>query len=103
MAMPRSMSRVNSAWSEFTRLMLRGIAMGTNASYATLSGDLRDVNFSSLRQGVLDERDGWRVLQAFAIGHFCRPLFRAWLPMAITTGACRVPLPPAENPDFYFD
>lgn len=81
----------NAAFPEFVRAMLRGAAMGLNASYATVSGDLRDVNFSSLRQGVLDEREGWKVLQTFAIAHGCRPIFADWLPMAVTSGQLELP------------
>ena len=81
----------NVAFSEFLRALLRGAAMGLNASYSTISGDLRDVNFSSLRQGVLDERDGWKVLQAFARDHIVKPAFAWWLPMAILSGQLQVP------------
>jgi len=81
----------NSAYSEFMRAMLRGASMGLNASYATVSGDLRDVNFSSLRQGVLDEREGWKALQAFARDHLVKPVFAWWLPMAITSGQLEIP------------
>ena len=88
---PIDWNHPNGAFPEFVRAMLRGAAAGLNASYSSLSGDLRDVNFSSLRQGVLDERDGWRLLQTFAIEHFVRPVFRDWLAMAITTGQLDLP------------
>jgi lambda family phage portal protein len=81
----------NNAFPEFTRALLRGAAAGLNVSYASLSADLRDVNFSSLRQGVLEERDGWRVLQTFAVTHGCRPIFRDWLTMAVTSGQLELP------------
>jgi lambda family phage portal protein len=70
---------------------LRGVASGLNCSYTTLTGDLRSVNFSSIRQGILSERDGWAVLQAFVIDRFCRPTFESWLPMALLTGQVELP------------
>jgi capsid protein len=76
---------------DFLKAMLRGAAAGANVSYSSLTGDLREVNFSSLRQGVLSEREGWRVLQTSAIRHFYQPVFADWLAMAITTGQLDVP------------
>jgi lambda family phage portal protein len=81
----------NVAFSDFLKAMLRGAAAGANVSYSSLTGDLREVNFSSLRQGVLSEREGWRVLQTSAIRHFYQPVFADWLAMAITTGQLDVP------------
>lgn len=81
----------NVAFAEFDNAMLRAAAMGLNVSYSSLTGDLSKVNFSSIRQGMLDEREGWKVLQTFAIEHFYRPTFRAWLEMAVTTGELDLP------------
>lgn len=93
----------NSAFGEFTKSMVRGMAVGLNISYATLSGDLREVNFSSIRQGVLSERDAWKVLQTFAIEHLCQPVFRDWFGMALLTGQLQLPSTPSAQPDFYLD
>ncbi|MDT8070951.1 MAG: phage portal protein [Terriglobia bacterium] len=81
----------NQQFAEFSKAMLRGAAMGINVSYSSLTGDLRDVNFSSIRQGILDERDGWALLQAFAVDHLCKPVFSDWLRMAVTTGQVELP------------
>lgn len=91
------------AFPDFVKGMLRGASAGANLSYSSVSGDLRDVNFSSIRQGLIDERDGYRVAQAFAIGHLYEPLYRAWLPMAQLAGKLRVPEPPLDHPGLYYD
>ncbi|MCU1285925.1 MAG: phage portal protein lambda [Acidobacteriales bacterium] len=88
---PIDWNHPNSGFGDFVKAMLRGAAMGLNMSYSTLTGDLREVNFSSLRQGVLDEREGYRVLQTSAISHCCKPVFKEWLVMAITTGQLQLP------------
>jgi lambda family phage portal protein len=88
---PLDWQHPNSGFGDFVKAMLRGAAMGMDLSYSTLTGDLREVNFSSLRQGVLDEREGWRTLQTFAIAHACKPIFRAWLGMAVLTGQLQLP------------
>lgn len=91
----------NAAYPDFVRGMLRGMAVGLNVSYASLTGDLRDVNYSSIRQGALDERDGWQVLQTFVIEHICEPIFAEWFAMATLSGQLAVD--PKQDPEFYLD
>jgi lambda family phage portal protein len=94
----------NAGFGEFVKTMLRGVAVGVNASYTSLTGDLREVNFSSIRQGVLDERDGWRVLQTFATENICQPVYDDWLPIALTANQIpAVPIPPADDPELYLE
>jgi len=81
----------NTGYAEFEGAMLRGISSGLNVSYAALSNDLSSVNYSSIRQGALDERDGYRAMQMFMIEHFIEPIFRAWLSSAMDFGG--IPLP----------
>ena len=50
----------NTGYAEFESAMLRGISSGLGVSYASLSNDLSSVNYSSIRQGALDERDSYR-------------------------------------------
>lgn len=80
-----------TGFGEFESAMLRGVASGLNVSYAALSNDLSSVNYSSIRQGALDERDGYRSLQMFVIQHFVEPVFREWLSSAMDFGAIPIP------------
>ncbi len=80
-----------SAFDDFEKAVLRGIASGLNVSYTSLSNDLTGVSYSSIRQGTIEERDHYKTLQSFFIQHFCEPIFRAWLEAAMTAG--NVPLP----------
>jgi len=81
----------NTGFAEFESAMLRGISSGLNVSYAALSNDLSSVNYSSIRQGALDERDGYRTLQQFMIEHFIEPVFRSWLSSAMDFGGIPIP------------
>lgn len=74
-----------SAFSDFVKAVLRGAASGLGVSYNTLANDLEGVNFSSIRSGVLEEREQWRSLQAWFIDQFCQPVFDAWLETAVLT------------------
>lgn len=80
-----------TSFSEFDKSMLRSIAAGLESSYSSLTGDLSDVNYSSIRQGKLDERDVWRVLQQLVIEALLERVFPEWLKWALTTGALELP------------
>jgi len=73
-----------TAFRDFEKAMLRGISSGLNVSYASLSNDLESVNYSSIRQGSLDERDQYRVMQRWLTDHFLQPVFDAWLEEQLT-------------------
>jgi lambda family phage portal protein len=81
-----------AAFEAFVLAILRGAASGLGVSYVGLTNDLRGVSYSSIRQGALDERDHWRMLQTWIIEHFIEPVFRNWLQMALTTQAVPLPL-----------
>jgi lambda family phage portal protein len=70
----------------FTKIIVRNLAVGLNVSYASLSGDLSDVNYSSIRAGLLLERDAWKKLQRFLIDRLHWPIYRAWRQMALLMG-----------------
>lgn len=54
-------------FTPFHKAMVRGAAAGMGVSYVSLANDLEGVNFSSIRQGVLDEREHWMDLQEWLI------------------------------------
>lgn len=72
-----------SAFPDFTRMMSHYAAMGFGISYGTLTGDLSQANYGSLRVGMLDERLHWKRLQQFLVVHVVDPIFRRWLKMAL--------------------
>jgi lambda family phage portal protein len=82
----------------FMALMLRGAAAGLGVAYSSLANDLTGANFSSLRAGLGEERDEWRMLQSWMTDALCVPVFAAWLDMAMLTGA--VPLPASKVAKF---
>ncbi|MFO4746068.1 phage portal protein [Vibrio cholerae] len=72
--------------STFSKHMLRGMATGQGLSYNTFSNDLEGVNFSSIRQGKQDERDGWKDLQEWFIEAVCHPIYERWLEYSLLAG-----------------
>ena len=83
---PLDFSWPNTDHGQFVKECLRGIASGLGVSYNALANDLEGVNYSSLRQGALTERDLWMLLQAWWIDWVSRPLYKRWLEWAIRSG-----------------
>jgi lambda family phage portal protein len=67
------------AFADFEKAILRGIASGLGVSYTSLANDLEGVSYSSIRQGALEDRDQWKIVQDFLIQHFVEPVYRAFL------------------------
>ncbi len=82
----------NELYGTFVKACLRGIASGLNVSYATLANDLEATSFSSMRGGMLEEREVWKGLQTWMIESFCMHVYSNWLPEALLSGALD-PLP----------
>jgi lambda family phage portal protein len=70
----------------FTKAMLRGVASGLGVAYNGLANDLEGVNFSSIRQGALDEREHWKDLQEWLIEALHERVFSRWLRYSLLSG-----------------
>lgn len=73
-------------FDSFIKSCIRSISSGLGVAYNGLANDLEGVNFSSIRAGVLDERESWMVIQNHMIETFLRPMFKDWLEMALLKG-----------------
>jgi len=78
-------------FGDFTKAALRGASAGMNVSYNSLSWDLEGVNFSSMRSGLIEERDGWRVLQRWFYEDHHDQVYRDWLRSGLLHGAIDLP------------
>jgi lambda family phage portal protein len=81
----------HAMYGDFVKANLRGVASGLGVSYNTLSNDLEGVNFSSIRTGVLEERDNWMVIQRWMIEKFLNDVFSTWLGFALLKKAVVMP------------
>lgn len=79
------------AFGPFLLNALRFIASGLHTAYASLTGDLSGANYSSMRVGLLSERDGYRRAQMVIAMRFYRPVFLEWLKYATLTRALDLP------------
>jgi len=83
----------NGNEGEFLKTMLKGIAVGFDVDYCTFASDLREVNYSSIRAGIQETREVWKVCQQFFIEHLHREVYLSWLRSAMLTGALEGVLP----------
>lgn len=79
-------------FESFVSASLKSIAAGLGTSYSTLTGDLSQTNYSSIRAGLLEEREEWKLLQNWLIDVWLAPMFSEWLPEAIVSGQLNLPL-----------
>ena len=87
---PYSPEYPNNEYEQFMRTMLQFAAMGFAVPYADLSGDLSSVNYSSIRQGALEVRENYKMLQGILVNKFLEPLFKRWLIASIMKGRIMV-------------
>lgn len=85
----------SGVYADFTKTVLRRVACGLGPAYASLTGDLREVNYSSTKVGLQTERELWQLLQQWWIFTFLQPIYETWLQTALLTGALELP-----NPDW---
>lgn len=78
-------------YADFVKTCLRGIASGLGVSYHGLSNDLEGVNFSSIRSGVLEEREIWKGLQEWCVDNLHSVIYENWLPRALLANAISTP------------
>lgn len=88
---PHESKYPNEVFAPFAKTVLQRIATGWRVAYHSLANDLEGVSFSSIRSGTLEERDRWMVDQQWFVDCFLEPVYRAWLRMALLSGAITFP------------
>ena len=88
-----------TAFKDFTKAVIRTIASSLNISYNTLANDLESVNYSSIRQGALEERNFFQSEQYRMIRNFHDVVYGKWLEMILLTDLLSG-LPPSKFPKF---
>jgi hypothetical protein len=65
--------------SHFPKRMLRKVAASLGIDYSDMSNDLESVNFSSIRAGTINARDGYRILQKWIATNLYQDVYVTWL------------------------
>lgn len=69
----------NSVYPDYIRTVLHSVAAGLNVGYHTVSGDMAEATFSSVRMGEQKTRATWRRFQGIVTYKFLDRVFRMWL------------------------
>lgn len=78
----------STGYGEYINARLRAIAAGCGITYEQMTGDLSQVNYSSIRAGTLDFRREVEQYQWLTfIPRFCNVVINAWLKAAALTNA----------------
>jgi len=75
-----------NAFPAFTKMLLRLCGSGMDISYETLANDREGVNYSSIRAGLLDDRDTWRIWQDYFSTELTGRVFQWFLESAWLSG-----------------
>lgn len=70
-------------FADFVKTNKRDISTGLGVSYHALANDLEGVNFSSIRAGVLEDRENYMSLQSFIINCILDRIYENWLKQAL--------------------
>lgn len=83
------------AVEQFSRVLLRSMAAGLGISYARISRDYSQSNYSSTRQEELGDRRGYTSIQWMLWAKHDYPLYQRWLRWELTVGklAGKISLP----------
>jgi len=80
----------DSSYAPFAKKAQRDVGAGMDLSYASLSGDMSDVNYSSIRYGGQDERDGFIEKQNWLIRSAIKPIYEMWVRNAVLRGQIKI-------------
>jgi lambda family phage portal protein len=90
------------AFPFFMKSLIRMAGAGMDVSYEALANDREGVNYSSIRAGLLDERDTWRLEQDVVKTVFCRAIFERWLEHAWLAGEIKLDGLPSDYSEYAF-
>lgn len=76
---------------EFVTMMLRSIGAALGLSYEATSRDMSQVNYSSARQGLIDDTKTYNRWQEYLITHFLVPVYESFLTACVISGALSIP------------
>lgn len=76
---------------EFATLLQRNVGASMGLSYEAASRDMSQVNYSSARQGLIEDHKTYRRTQEYVINHFCVPVYREFVKFCALNGLVKIP------------
>ncbi|MGA9855102.1 MAG: phage portal protein [Gammaproteobacteria bacterium] len=81
----------STAFQPFVKTVLRQVASGLGISYTSLSNDIESVNYSSIRQDALQDRELYRVITDTLINRLIQPAYENWIQTQLMIGTLKLP------------
>ncbi len=76
---------------DFISTQQRLAGSGQGLSYEAVSRDMSQVNYSSARQGLLEDQRTYGMWQQFLIDHFCQEVYTEFVISAVLAGQLKIP------------
>jgi capsid protein len=76
----------STAYGQFVKDNKRGQAYALGVAYPSFGNDPGDANFSSMRVGLVEERESYRIFQRVIREHILEDIFEDWLFTALSFG-----------------
>jgi len=76
---------------EFIATEQRLAGSGQGLSYEAVSRDMSQVNYSSARQGLLEDQRTYKLEQQYLIEHFCMEVYTEFVISAVLSGKLKIP------------
>ncbi|WP_026486692.1 phage portal protein [Caldanaerobius polysaccharolyticus] len=76
---------------DFISIQQRLAGSGQGLSYEAISRDMSQVNYSSARQGLLEDQRTYSMWQQFLIEHFCYEVYTEFVISAVLSGKLNIP------------
>lgn len=75
---------------EFITVQQRMAGAGQGLSYETVARDMSQVNYSSARQGLLEDQRTYEIWQEYLIDHLCREVYTEFVISAVLCGQLNI-------------
>ena len=83
---------IGSEVIDFLKIISNGIASGLGVPAWTITGNISDANFSSMRVGLIEFRRRMEMIQFNIVAfQFLRPIYRRWLTLEVMSGRIEIP------------
>lgn len=76
--------------ADFIRLQNRLIGAGQGLSYETVSRDMSQTNYSSARQGLIDDQKTYEIEQEYLIDHMLNEIYEAFLESIVLANLVKI-------------
>lgn len=83
--------RPNVSAAGFVSMILRFVGLSAGLSYEQTARDLSKVNYSSARQGHLEDRRTYEEWQQDVVNNFCQPVYEVFVDTLVLSGLLEIP------------